>query len=230
MIFPLAATVGTEGKGLPRQEGLGKDSAAGRRLCLQPLPAAGVPTPWGARQGNGDPGRASVEVLVGTGGRERVWMGVPGKEELPLSPGAPWLPEPTCLWPWELCPGTSMPAAGLRLGLCRNLATSPRVPRQTLRSPRERVVVFDSCCVTFLEGSSLLFPAEPARSSGGESQCERWRRQASEHSPAETPLSDGRTLLLTGPVPAAPGGPAVSPPQPAGTVPPGVSIIPAPMG
>lgn len=171
-----------------------------------------------------------MEVLVETAGQERVWMGVPGKEELPLSPGAPWLLAPTCLCPWELCPGTSMPTAGLRLGLCRNLATSPRVPLQTLRSPRERVVVFDSCCVTFLEGSSLLFPVEPARSSGGESQCEWRSRQASEHSPAETLPSDARTLLLTGPDPAAPGIPAVSPPQPVGAVPPRVSIIPAAMG
>lgn len=96
-----------------------------------------------------------------------------------------------------------MPAAGLRLGLCKNLATSPRVPRQTLRSPRERVVVFDSCSATFLEGRTLLFPTELARSSRGESQCERWSRQTSEHSPAEMPSSDALTLLLVGPVPAA---------------------------
>lgn len=144
----------------------------------------------GSTQPQGDreprtPGRPAPRCWqVGEGTRGAPWGRGAGEGWA----GTPQLSEPTCLCPWGLCPGTSTAAAGLRLGLCRNLATNPRVPRQTFRSPRERVVVFDSCCVTFLDTGSLFFPTEPARSSGGESQCERWSRQASEHSPAETQL------------------------------------------
>lgn len=117
-----------------------------------------MPTPWGAWQGN-----RPWKGWCGDG-EQREEEGVDGA---PCKGGAAPVPlEPTCLCPWELCPGPS----ALRLGLCRNLAISPRVPRQTLRSPRDRVVLLESCSVTFLEGSALLFPAEPARSSGGESQ------------------------------------------------------------
>lgn len=108
---------------------------------------------------------------------EAVYLGCP-------TPCAGWpFRSLTCLRPWPpLRPPPSPPAkARLRFERWRKRATSPRLPRHTFRSPRERVAVLDKCSGTFRGTSSLAFPDEWAwKGAPWKNGC---KRQLSEHGP-----------------------------------------------
>lgn len=111
----------------------------------------------------------------------------------------------TCLWPWAAVPAGS----GDFLDSWRKRVTRPRPGQLPFRSPREWAGAGPEGRGTFWKvGTGRRFSAERARSSLGEGQRARRKRQASEQSPAERRKKSEQGGMCAG----HPGGHTLQPP------------------